>query len=169
MIHSSENLQLELTTLDDNICKAYKRYAKLKKDSGRQDTWLQQLIEAQAKEQQTPKKTLWKKLCATERIRNNARMIQFTLHGPDARRGLTHVIGPLPAGPDRRVESKTKAELETLCLLEAGRRFTQAATTPFLTSPLIKLFTESNLSTRAFDQVLSGTFFCPEEVDALAK
>jgi len=96
-------------------------------------------------------------------------MIQFTLHGPDARRGLTHVIGPLPAGPDRRVESKTKAELETLCLLEAGRRFTQAATTPFLTSPLIKLFTESNLSTRAFDQVLSGMFVCPEEVDALTK
>ncbi len=56
MIHSSENLQLELTTLDDNICKAYKRYAKLKKDSGRRDMWLQQLIEAQAKEQQTPKK-----------------------------------------------------------------------------------------------------------------
>ncbi len=96
-------------------------------------------------------------------------MIQFALHGPAACRGLTHVIGPLPADPDRRVESKTKAELETLCLLEAGRRFTQAATTPFLTSPLIELFTESNLSTHAFDQVLSGTFVCPEEVDTLTK
>jgi len=52
---------------------------------------------------------------------------------------------------------------------KAGRRFTQAATTPFLTSPLIDIFTESNLSTRAFDQVLAGNFVCPEEVDELTK
>jgi len=63
----------------------------------------------------------------------------------------------------------TRTTLETLCLAEAGRRFTQAATTPFLQTPLIELFTEANLATQAFDQVLAGTFECPEEADVMTK
>jgi len=54
-------------------------------------------------------------------------------------------------------------------LAEAGRRFTQAATTPFLQLPLLKLFTEANLATKAFDQVLEGNFVCPEGVDEMMK
>jgi len=62
-----------------------------------------------------------------------------------------------------------QAKLETLCLMEAGRHFTQAATTPFLPLPLIKLFMEAYLLTKAFDQVLEGTFICPAEVDDMTK
>jgi len=79
------------------------------------------------------------------------------------------MIGPHPSDPDMCLELKTRPELEAMCLSEASRRFTQAATTPFLTSPLIKIFTESNLSMGDFNQVLAGTFVCPEEVDNLTK
>jgi len=79
------------------------------------------------------------------------------------------MIGPHPSDPDMHMESKTRPELKAMCLSEAGQRFTQAATTPFLSSLLIKIFMESNLSTCAFDQVLAGTFICPKEVDNLTK
>jgi len=41
--------------------------------------------------------------------------------------------------------------------------------TPFLTSPLIDIFTEANLSTKAFNQVLEGTFVCPEGANEMTK
>jgi len=58
-------------------------------------------------------------------------------------------------------------ELENLCLAEAGQRFTQVSKTPFLKSPLIDILMEANLSTKAFDQVLEGTFVCPEAIDEM--
>jgi len=96
-------------------------------------------------------------------------MIELALAGPVTRSRLTHVSGPNPVDPNMRIELKTKAELETMCLEEAGHCFTQAATAPFLTLPLINIFMESNLSTHAFDQVLAGTFACPDEVDEMMK
>ncbi len=54
-------------------------------------------------------------------------------------------------------------------MAEASRRFTQAATMPFLQAPLLELFTEANLATKAFDQVLAGTFVCPDRVDEMTK
>jgi len=53
-------------------------------------------------------------------------------------------------------------------LVEAGRCFTQAATTPFLWSLLLESFTEANISTKVFDQMLNGTFECPAEMDEMA-
>ncbi len=63
-----------------------------------------------------------------------------------------------PHGQHCWAESRTKTELEHLCLVEAGRRFTQASQTPFLQPPLLELFTKVKLSTKAFDQVLDGMF-----------
>jgi len=96
-------------------------------------------------------------------------MIKVALAGTAPRRGLNHVIGPTPSDPTQWMESKTKTELETLCLVEAGRRFTQAATMPILQAPLLELFTEANLATKAFNQVLAGTFVCPDEVNEMTK
>jgi len=148
---------------------AYKTYSRLKQDKGRRDHWIQQLIEAQSIAQQVTKKSLWKKIRITKKIRNNARMIKAVLTDTQSRHGLNHVIGPNLSDPMKRIESKTKTELENLCLAEAGRQFTQAANTPFLQTPLLQIFTEANLGTKAFDQVLEGTFVCPEAVDDLTK
>jgi len=119
-LHSLEHLQLAITTIETHICQAYKQYAKLKKDTGRRDTWLKQLIAAQAQEQQTMTKAIWKKLHTTEKICNNAQMIKSALARLTTWRGLTHVIGPHPVDPNLCIKSKTKAELEAMCLLEAG-------------------------------------------------
>jgi len=115
------------------------------------------------------KKLIWKKICTTEKIRNNARIIKAALAGTTPRYGLNHVIGPTPSELTQWMESKTKTELETLCLAEAGRQFTQVATNPFLQTPLIELLTKANLVTKAFDQVLAGTFECPEGVDKMTE
>jgi len=65
-------------------------------------------------------------------------------------------------------KSQTKAELEHMCLVEARWQFTQASHTPFLQSPLMELFMESNVYTAAFEQVLQGTFECPPGTDPVA-
>jgi len=96
-------------------------------------------------------------------------MIKVALAGTAPRQGLNHVIGLTPSDPTQWTLSKTKTELETLCLAEAGRRFTQVATTPFLQSPLLKLFTEASLATKVFDQVLAGNFVCPKGVDEMRR
>jgi len=89
--------------------------------------------------------------------------------GTTSQRGLNHIIGPKPADNTQCMESKTKMELETLCLAEASQRFMQASKTPFLTSLLIGIFTEANLMTKAFNQVLEGTFICPKGIDSMTQ
>jgi len=56
----------------------------------------------------------------------------------------------------QKIDSILKQELEQMCLAEAGRWFMHAATTPFLQQPLLVLFSEANLNTTAFEQVLDG-------------
>ncbi len=43
----------------------------------------------------------------------------------------------------------------------------QARHTPFLCAPLVEIFTEHNVYTTAFEQVLQGTFRCPTGTDLL--
>jgi len=54
-------------------------------------------------------------------------------------------------------------------LAAAGRQFTQAADMPFLQPPLLQLFTESNIYTPVFNQVLNKTFVCPSRMDPMAQ
>jgi len=96
LLHHMEHLQLGAETIKAKIQQAYKAYQRLKNDTGRQDTWIAQLIEAQAQDQQVSKKSLWKKIRATKKIQSNARMIKTALAESHARQGLNHVIGPHP-------------------------------------------------------------------------
>jgi len=45
----------------------------------------------------------------------------------------------------------------------------QVANMPFLQPPLLQIFTESNIYTHAFDQVLNGTFICPPGTDPMVQ
>jgi len=65
-------------------------------------------------------------------------------------------------------KSQMKAELEYMCLVEARWQFTQASHTPFLQPPQVELFTESNMYTAVFKQVLQGTLNAPQETDLVA-
>jgi len=55
-------------------------------------------------------------------------------------------------------------QLEQACLAEAGRRFTQAKDTPFLSEPLSSIFRD-NLEAPAFQEVLNRTFQIPPNCD----
>ncbi len=162
-----EHTQLVTAIIESKIRQACKLYLRLKNDTGRRDTWIKQLVEAQAQDQKVTKKSIWKKICTSAKICNNGQMIKLAMAGTAPRQGLNHVIGPNQSDPTQQTESKTKTELENLSLAEAGRRFTQAAKTPFLQPPLIGIFTEANLSTQAFDQVLDRTFECPEGLNEM--
>jgi len=98
-------------------------------------------------------------MCSTEHLRKTAWTVQQILKPAGAHHPLSMVITPNDLTGER-YECSQKAELEKACLAEAGWRFTQAWQTPFLTSPLLEIFGEKG-QTKAFDQVLAGTFQPP--------
>jgi len=57
----------------------------------------------------------------------------------------------------------TQLEIKQVCLKEAWHRFTQANTTSMLQPPMINIFGINNMDHPAFEQILAGTFQCPEE------
>jgi len=83
--------------------------------------------------------------------------------------GLNHIWGPNQHNPSARQASKSKVELELMCLAEVGHRFTQASHMPFLLPPLVEIFMESNVHTSAFEQVLQGTFEFPIGIDPMTE
>jgi len=72
-----------------------------------------------------------------------------------------------PDANGNRTEFNQKVALEQACLDEAGRRFTQAKHTPFLTHPLLDLFGETG-NKKSVRQVLEGSFQPPHDSDPYA-
>jgi len=152
--------------IQEKISAAYKSLARFKRDENSRDTWIAQLIAAQASAWQKTKKALWKQLRTTERIQNTARNVRRALNKTVCHRPLSLVIAPDAQG--NRTEINQKAAMEQACLDEAGRRFTQAKHTPFLTSPLIDLFGEIG-NKKPVCQVLEGSFVPPSSSDRYAQ
>jgi len=71
------NYQLE--TLHKIILKAYKPFNGLKLDENRRDTWMAQLISAQAMAWKKKKKALWQQMRRTEKIHRTANAVQKAL------------------------------------------------------------------------------------------
>jgi len=100
-----------IKTLQDNISKAYKQFKRLKLDDNRRDTWMAQLIAAQAEAWNKTKKALWQQLRRTEKTRKMAKMVKHALHKSVIHKPLSLVIAPeTPNGPRR--EHYQKADLE---------------------------------------------------------
>ena len=70
---------------------------------------------------------------------------------------------------DTRHDCTTRPTLELACLAEAGRRFTQANTTPCFQPPIWEIFGALGVRCQAFDQVLEGTFTPPSNCDPFTK
>jgi len=157
--------EISIPTIQENISKAYKQFGHLKKDESRRDTWIAQLIKAQVQAWNQTKNNLCKQLRSTERIRHTAKHMRSALSKVVHHQSLSMVIAPGPNGT--RQEYHQKAEMEKACLDEAGRQFTQAMHTPFLTSPLIEIFGETG-HRKAIAQVLDGTFQLPPDCDQYA-
>jgi len=141
------------------ISKAYKQFRHLKKDDTHRDSWIAQLIAAQASVWNWPKKAIWKQLRSTERIQRTAKNVRQALHKMQAHNPLAMVEAPGCAPGTWQVYHQ-KVELEQACLEEASQRFAQAKKTPLLTSPLVNIFGEcGNLKEVAW--ILTGTTILP--------
>jgi len=123
------------------LATAYQVYKRLKTQADRRDTWLGEMIAAQAEARGCPRKRIWKQLRDTEKMRNISRMVKYALGKQEIRKGLTQVAETGVAGRPGVTQSDKK-RVENACLAEAGRRFTQANQTPFLQAPLLKDFGE---------------------------
>jgi len=102
------------------VRKGYKQYNRLKQDKNRRDRWIADLVTVQAEAMQTSKKTIWKKIRATEKTRDNARQMAQAIRTNGQRKGLSTVWGPAHHNLTECQSSKTKGKLEIMCLEEAG-------------------------------------------------
>jgi len=73
--HSQASLAISIETLQSNITAAYCSFNRIKKEPLRRDTWIANLIAAQAEHSNKSKKSLWKQLRLTEQARNTARAV----------------------------------------------------------------------------------------------
>jgi len=165
--HLLENIHLPLATIHTHIAKALRQYRHLKKDTDRRDTWLGQIIEAQAQATGTPKTRLWKQIRSRERVKLTAKQVKLALGKTTAHRPLAIVSEPMENGSCR--DCHTRQALEQACLDEAGRRFTQANFTPCLQNPIWDIFGDLGITRKAFDQVLNGTFVPPDSCDPFTR
>jgi len=115
--------EFSMPTLQEKIGKAYKQFGQLKKDDTWRDTWIAQLIAAQALAWNRTKKALRKQLHSTKRICKMATNVQRTLNKEVIHKPLSMVTAPSPSLAHQ--EYHQKVELEKACLAEAGHHFTR--------------------------------------------
>jgi len=121
--------------LQTTLAKAYQRYHRLKNEHIHWDAWIGQLVEVQVEAKGCPKSQIWQQLQSHKHVRRTAKKVKYM---------LGKVITHKPLAVDYALDSASRAhqdctkkwDLESACLAEAGRQFTQAGTTPFLTHPL---------------------------------
>jgi len=165
--HSFEATQLPLDQLKHNVKTAIQQYRLLKKDPNRRDTWLGQLIDAQAQATGKKRKQLWQQIQSQEWIKLMVQQVKFALGKVTQHRPLAIVNEPTPTNTRR--DCTTWSALKTACLAEAGRWFTQANQTPCFKSPIWEIFGELGVRCKAFDQILDGTFTIPSSCDQFTK
>jgi len=116
-----EAIKVKITT-------AIQDYKQIKKTSDCHDIWIAQMITAQAEAKNTEKAKLWKRLRHTKQSCMTARKVKKALGTLTTNMGLSQVTAPTSCMDNTRIAITTKHELETACLKEVRRRFTQAAT-----------------------------------------
>jgi len=115
------------------------------------------MIAAQAEDHGCTRSKIWKHVHATEKSRNLAWMVKYTLGMQAHRKGLTQVTAAT-SGSQPEITYTKKTEVKQACLAEAGKCFTQANRTLFLHGQLLKDFGEIGVDQPAFKEVLAGTY-----------
>jgi len=113
-------------------------------------------------------KSIWKQLKMTESQHKMSRRIK-AMDPEQKQQGLSSVTAPTGSDKNRCKTTMGAAQLEQVCLAEAGQRFTQATGMPFLSEPLCSIFKNHGMTTTAFQEVLEGTFQPPKESNPYAK
>jgi len=166
--HSLDVIQSPLEQLQDKLAKDYHQYRQFKKEPNRQDTWLGQVIEAQAQATGQKTKALWKQVWSHEHVKLTAWQVNIALEKATTHRPLA-IVSELVTVSSRQDCTTRKHALETACLAEARWQFTQANQTPCFQSSIWEIFGEMGIHCPAFDQVLEGTFEPPDSCNQYTK
>jgi len=161
----TEHLHLPPEEIIRKIKDAIQDYQVVKKQKDQRENWVKQIISAQAEDQNTMEAKLWKCLKQMEQSQDTARKVKQALGQGAIHTGLCQVTAPINTEDSRRVTITTKTKLEIACLEEAKCRFTQVAMTPMLQPPMIDLLGIDDVDSPAFQQILNGTFECPQDCD----
>jgi len=122
------------------------------------NTWLGQLIAAQAQAKHTTKQQLWKQLWQQEQAWQKAWQVKHALGRTCLMSRLIQVKVPDPTQPTQHMKAFTKDPLEQACLAEANWQFTQAAQMPALQLPSTQQLHSLHIGLMAFYQILDGRY-----------
>jgi len=162
---SASHWQLPVDQIHQYVTSAYGDYYHIKAQKESQENWLGQLIAAQASAQNTTKQCLWKQLWQREALRKKAQQVKQALGQINTHGGLLQVETPAQGNSEHRVMAASKEVLEAACLEEAHRQFTQAAQLPLLLLLAEKGLGSLQIGSKAFYQILDGTYPLHEITD----
>jgi len=149
---------------------AVQEYLVIQKQANRRDTWMAQIIQAQAESKNMKQLRLWKQLQQTEAAQQKVTAVCKEALGMNQHHaGLQQVMAPKADGDPTRISRIMKEDLEVACLNEAHQQFTQVATTPMLQEPLQLLLGNTTLKSTVFQQVLDGMFQWPKACNKYTK
>ena len=148
---------------------AVQGYLVIQKQANRRDTWMAQIIQAQAESKNMKQLRLWKQLQQTEAAQQKVTAVCKALGTKQHHARLQQGTALKADGDPTRITHVMKEDLEVACLNKAYQWFTQAATTPMLQEPLLLLLSNSTLKSTAFQQVLDGMFQWPKACNKYTK
>ncbi len=99
---STAHLMMPKEEVIQKLCQATQDFDTVKKASERRDTWLGQMIAAQAENQNIPKKRLWQCIRQTEHSRQMSQHIKNMLGCTIKHLGLTQVTAPNDQATNRQ-------------------------------------------------------------------
>jgi len=127
-------LLLTLQQIKTNISNAYQDLKEIKIMADQRDTWLGQMIAAQAAAQNIPKKCIWQRIRTTESIRKMASLVKGALQPVTQRTGLLSVMPPQQAHTTTRQEVHTRTALKNACLDEGFLQIHPSSQHPLFTT-----------------------------------
>jgi len=133
---------------------AVQEYLVIKKQANRRDTWMAQIIQAQAESKNMKQLRLWKQLQQTEAAQQKVTAVCKALGTNQHHAGLQQVTAPKADGDPTRIMHVVKEDLEVACLNEAHQQFTQVATTPMLQEPLSCYWVIQHSNQQCFNKCL---------------
>jgi len=117
---NTDHLHLPKLAINQKIKTAVQEYKQIKRQSDRRDTWLGQIITAQAEDQNTTKKKLWQRVRQMEQSRQTAKQVKQALGKVARHGGLTQVTVPWTNADPTWICHITKDEIKQACLARQG-------------------------------------------------
>jgi len=168
LIHHPNTFMLAPEQVTNRVQQAYKHYLHLKADKGRWDTWLADLLAAQATTAKQAKMVIWKCLWSNKCIQNNAWMNKWAMGSTTCTMVLLMSQAHIQKTPKYAWNQQLKASWNSFAYQRQVDALPKHPTTLFCNCHCWISSWRQTYTQWPSTKVLAGTFQCPPNMDPMA-